>query len=54
MIYILAALLYLIAGRGVYFLIITIEITAKFPKLKGMQVFTLLAWPVVILFMGIK
>ncbi|AGH44515.1 hypothetical protein [Paraglaciecola psychrophila] len=52
--YILAAILYLIAGRGVYSLVITISITARLQKVKGLKVFTILVWPFVVLQMGIK
>jgi hypothetical protein len=52
--YILFAVLYLIAGNGVYSLIMTISITARLKKVKGIKVFTILAWPFVILHMGIK
>jgi hypothetical protein len=52
--YILAAVLYLIAGRGVYSLFITISITARLQPVKGIKAFTILAWPLVVLHMGIK
>jgi hypothetical protein len=52
--YILGAVLYLIAGRGVYSLVITISITARLQPIKGFKFFTILVWPLVVLHMGIK
>jgi hypothetical protein len=52
MTYILYAIIYLIAGRGVYLLVSVFEKHENLTDAKHFKIFTILIWPVLILYMG--
>lgn len=53
-IYILMAIVYLIVGNGVYSMTLTISICAGLPEVRGMKPFTIIFWPLFVLYMGMK
>jgi hypothetical protein len=52
--YILYAVLYLIAGRGVWYLYSVIQFKYKLPNVKCFKIFTILVWHLFILYVGIS
>jgi hypothetical protein len=52
MTYILYAIIYLIAGRGVYLLSSVFEKHENLTDVKHFKILTILTWPVLILWMG--